>query len=135
MPAENVQVRLSANTIEVSGNLKLDHVEDFVNFIGGVGYDSADVSKAADLGRRFVSGGAFYAKGRAFVENDQLSFTLNEIQIGRYSVPMDTATTVIQTGGQNGINRAQDLEVKSATVEDGKLLFTGTYPTTVYVKH
>jgi hypothetical protein len=134
LPAENVQVKLSEGTMEVSGNLKLDHVEDFVNFIGGVGYSDSDVSKAADYGRKLVQGGAFYAKGSASVTNNQLAFSLQKIQIGRLSVPMDTASNVIYTGGSNGINNAKHLDVQSATVGDGALNFTGTYPTTIYVK-
>jgi len=134
LPAENVQVRLSEGTVEVSGNLKLDHVEEFVSFIGGVGYSDGDVSKAADYGRKLVQGGAFYAKGNTNVTNNQLSFDLQKIQIGRLSVPIDTASNVIYTGGSNGINNAQYLDVQSATVGDGALNFTGTYPTTIYVK-
>ncbi|MDO8266101.1 MAG: hypothetical protein Q7T41_04135 [Candidatus Saccharibacteria bacterium] len=135
LPAENVQVRLSEGTMEVSGNLKLDHVEDFVNFIGGVGYSESDVSKAADYGRKLVQGGAFYAKGSANVTSNQLNFDLQKIQIGRFNVPMNTASNVIYTGGSNGINNAKHLDVQSATVGNSTLNFTGTYPTTIYVKH
>lgn len=135
LPAENVQVKLSEGTMEVSGNLKLDHVEEFISFIGGVGYSENDVSKAADYGRKFVQGGAFYAKGSASVANNQLAFDLQKIQIGRLSIPIDTASNVIYTGGSNSINNAQYLDAQSATVGNGTLNFSGTYPTTIYVKH
>lgn len=135
LPAKNVQVRLSEGTVEVSGNLKLGYVEEFVNFIGGVGYSEEDVSKAADYGRKLVEGGAFYAKGSASVVNNQLVFNLQKIQIGRFSVPVDVSSKVIYAGGSNGINNAQYLDVQSATVGAGVLSFTGTYPTTIYVKH
>ena len=134
LPATNVQVRLSNDTVEVSGNLKLDHVEEFINFIGGVGYSESDVSKAVDYGRTMAQGASFYAKGNASVTNNQLSFDLQKIQIGRLSVPMDVSSNVINTGGSNSINNAKHLDVQSATVGDGALNFTGTYPTTIYVK-
>jgi hypothetical protein len=135
LPAENVQVRLTKDTVEISGNIKLAHAKEFVNFIGGVGYSSSDVTKAVDWGTKFVEGGAFYAKGGASVKDDQLTLNLQSIRIGRFSAPLDIATTVIYTGGSNGINNTQNLEIKSATVTDGALSFSGTYPTTVYVRH
>ena len=134
LPAENVQVRLSDGTVEISGNVKLEHIEEFVNFIGGVGYNSEDVAKAADWGRRFVDGGAFYAKGAASVTNNQLTLDLQQVQIGRFSAPIDIASTVVYTGGSNGIKNAQNLDVNSAKVETGILKFSGTYPSTIYVK-
>lgn len=135
MPASDVQVRLSNNTVEVSGKLQLEHVEQFVNFIGGVGYSSEDVSRAANLGRRLVSGGAFYAKGTSSVTDNVLTLDLQEITIGRYAVPIGIAQKVIYTGGSNGINKADNLDIKSATVGNGSLNVTGTYPTTIYVLH
>ncbi len=133
-PLTNVQVRLTPGGVEVSGNLKLDRVADFVSFIGGVGYSSSDVDKAVGLGD-FLNGAAFYAKGQASVTNNTLAFSLGQIQIGRFSPPADIASKVIFTGGSNGIDNTKYLDVKSATPGDGKLNFTGTYPTTIYVKH
>ena len=130
-----MQVKLENGTIEMSGNLNIGHVEDFVRFIGGVGYSDSDVSKAADLGRKLVNGAAFYAKGTASVEADQLTMNLQEIKIGRYSVPLDIAQNVIKTGGSNGIGRTEHLVVDSAQVGAGMLTFSGTYPTTIYVRH
>ncbi len=135
LPATNVQVRLKNGVMEVSGNIKLDHIEQFVNFIGGVGYSNEDVSKAADWGRKLVNGGAFYAQGAASVSNDTLVLDLQRISIGRFNAPMDIAQKVIHTGGSNGIDRTDHLSVASATIGDGSLTFTGTYPTTIYVMH
>lgn len=135
LPAKNVQVRLTNNTMEVSGNLVLDHIEDFVKFIGGVGYSDNDVSKAVNYDRTLAQGGSFYAKGSASVIDNQLQFSLQNIQIGRLNIPLDTASNVIFTGGSNSINNTPYLDIKSATISDGSLNFTGTYPTTIYVKH
>jgi hypothetical protein len=135
LPVKNVQVRLTKDTIEVSGNLKLDRATDFVRFIGGVGYSESDVQKAVDWGMRFANGAAFYAKGNASVSNNALSFSLQQIQIGRFAVPQDIASKAVYTGGSNGINNTEYLDVKSSSVDTGKLLFTGTYPTTIYVKY
>lgn len=134
-PLTNVQVRLTPGTMEVSGNVKLDRVVDFVNFIGGVGYSSSDVQKAVNAGKSFVNGAAFYAKARASVTDNVLGFTLENVQIGRYAPPLDVATKVISTGGSNGLHNTKYLDVQSATIGQGTLSFSGTYPTTMYVKH
>ncbi len=135
LPATNVQVRLGSGTIEISGNLKLDHAVDFARFIGGVGYSESDVQKATDWGMRFANGSAFYAKGTASVANNMLTYSLQDVRIGRFSVPNGVASRVVYTGGSNGMHNTKYLDVKSATVEPGKLLFSGTYPSTIYVKH
>ncbi len=135
LPATNVQVRLGNGTVEVSGNLKLDHAVDFTRFIGGVGYSESNVQKAVDWGMRFANGSAFYAKGTASVFNNALTFSLQDIRIGRFAVPSDVASKVIYTGGSNGMRNTKYLDVKSASVQPGVLLFSGTYPSTIYVKH
>jgi len=135
LPVKNVQVRLTNGTVEISGNLKLDRAADFARFIGGVGYSESDVQKAADWGLRFANGAAFYGKGQASVTNNTLNFSLQDIQIGRFTVPSDTASKVIYTGGSNGIHNTKYLDVSSAVPGDGTLQFSGTYPTTIYVKH
>lgn len=135
LPATNVQVRLTTGTVEVSGNLKLDRAADFIRFIGGVGYSNDDVNKALDWGKSFVNGTAFYAKGSSSVTDNTLSLNLEQIQIGRFGPPIDISSNVIHTGGSNGIQNTKNLDVISATVGNGELTFTGTYPTTIYVKH
>jgi hypothetical protein len=133
MPISNAQVKLSKNTVEISGNLELDNIENFIGFIGGVGYDNQAVNTAADWGRRFVNGAPIYLKANASVSNDSLNFNLQEASIGRFSVPMDIADKALYTGSTNSINNAQNFSVESAMFSDGNLNFSGTYPQTVYV--
>ncbi|QQS18163.1 hypothetical protein IPL68_06025 [Candidatus Saccharibacteria bacterium] len=134
MPLKNVQVRLGNDVVEISGNLNATYASEVVNFIGGVGYSQSDVDKAASWGKRFANNAAVYIKATGSVQNDQLSFRLQQIQIGRYNVPQDIASRVLSTGTSNSIARTQHLEVQSAKLQPGSLVFSGTYPTTVYVK-
>lgn len=133
MPISNAQVKLSENTVEISGNLELDNIEKFVSFIGGVGYDESSVQTAADWGRRFANGAPVYLKANASVTNDALDFSLQEVKVGRFSVPQDIASKAVFSGSSNSINNAQNFSAKSVNIENGSLQFTGTYPQTVYV--
>lgn len=133
MPISNAQVRLSQDTVEISGNLELENIENFVNFIGGVGYDDASVKTAADWGRRLAQGAPIYLKASTSVSNNQLDFSLQDVKIGRFSVPQDIANTVVFTGSTNSINNANNFSAESATFSEGLLNFSGQYPTTVYV--
>jgi nitrate reductase NapE component len=135
LPADRVQVKLNEDAIEVSGTIKMDHMADFVRFIGGVGYAESDVSKAVDWGKRFVDGAPFYARGSATVVNNQLSLDLQSLQIGRYSTPLSIASNVVLTGGSNGLKNTQYLDITSAKVGNGVLTISGTYPKTIYVRH
>lgn len=133
MPISNAQVRLSDNTVEISGNLELDNIEKFVSFIGGVGYDDNSVQTAADWGRRLANGAPIYLKANASVSNDVLDFSLQDVKVGRFSIPQDIANRVVYTGSSNSINNAKNFDAESVTFEDGALQFSGTYPQTIYV--
>jgi len=135
MPVKNAQVRLSDNTVEVSGNINIDYIDKFIGFIGGVGYSNDDVNQAVSWGKRLMGDPPVYIKADASVENDRLSFNLIEAQVGRYNVPQDIASKVLSTGSTNSIIRADNFEAKLAQPTDGGILFTGTIPSTTYIKH
>ncbi len=135
MPLKNIQIRLSNNTAEVSGNINTAHMEEFVRFIGGVGYGEGDVHKAVSWGRKFAASAPIYAKLSLSIDNNRVSSSLQEIQIGRFNVAKDIANKVIGTGLTNVVNNAANFDVVSGRLSPGFSTFTGTYPTTVYVKH
>ncbi len=135
MPISNAQVKIGDNIIEVSGNLNLKYMNEFIDFIGGVGYNKEDVAKAVSWAQKFASSPPIYLKANASVLNDKLSLDLVDIKIGRFSAPIDIAEKVLSTGTSNAINKVDNLEAESATLEgDGALNFKGIYPSTVYVR-
>lgn len=135
MPLDNVQIRAGDGTVEVSGNLRAKNIVGFINFIGGVGYGQGDVDKAANWAMRFVDGASVYVNASVGAENDQLSFTLHEAKVGRFTMPSSVAENVLRTGLTNAITNADNYEIKSASFSSGQMNFSGTYPTTVYVAH
>jgi hypothetical protein len=135
MPLKNAQVKFTDDTVEVSGNLNIENIDKFIAFIGGVGYSNEDVDTAISWGKRLVGEAPVYIKANASVVNDQLTFNLQEAQIGRYTLPSDISSKVLSTGTTNAVVRADDFEATLAQPVDGALLFSGTYPTTVYVRY
>ena len=134
MPLTNTQVRLTGGVVEVSGNLNIDYISNFISFIGGVGYSQQDVDKAVGLAKKFVGSAPVYIKATASVNNNDVSLNLSEAKVGRYNVPLGIANNVLTNGTQNAITNTAGLNATSAQPTNGALVFTGTYPTTVYVK-
>lgn len=135
MPLDNVQVRAGDGTVEVSGNLRTENVTSFVKFIGGVGYAKPDVDTVASWAEHFLSHTPVYVKASVSAENDQLSFALQDAKVGRVAIPQDIAEKVLRTGLSNAIVNAGNYQIKSASLTNGQLNFSGTYPTTIYVAH
>jgi hypothetical protein len=134
MPITNAQVRFGDGTVEMSGNIDLDQVSNFVSFIGGVGYSQTDIDKALSWGKRLAGNPPIYIRASAAVTNNVLAMQVQQVQIGRFNAPLDTANTVLSTGTINALKNTYGLDIQSATFSNGQLHFAGTAPTTVYVK-
>lgn len=134
MPIDNTQVKLTDGTVEISGNLQLDYIVQFISFIGGVGYGQAEIDQAISWGKKLVNNAPIYIKANGSVVNNQLQLAVQEVQIGRYNVPVDIAQTVLSVGTQSAINNTPHLEAQSAQLTNGAIVFTGTHPSTIYVK-
>lgn len=135
MPLSNVQVKFGDGSVEVSGNLNADKVASFIQFIGGVGYSQSNVNKAVGWAQRLLNNAPVYVNASVSATNDQLAFTLHEAKVGRVAIPQDIAANVLRTGLTNAINNADNYEIKAASFSAGSFVFSGTYPTTVYVAH
>ncbi len=134
MPIDNAQVKLTDGTVEISGNLQLDYIAQFIGFIGGVGYSPAEIDQAVSWGKKLVNNAPIYIKAKGSVANNQLQLSVQEAQVGRYSIPIDSAQTVLAAGTQSAISNTPHLDAQSATLTNGAIVFTGTHPSTIYVK-
>lgn len=134
MPLSNTQVRFGDGTVEISGNLNIDYITQFITFIGGVGYEQSEVDQAVSWAGKFVGAAPVYIKANASVANNVPTITVTESRIGRFSIPVDIAQKVLQTGAANAISRTPGLQANSTTFSPGQINYDGTIPTTVYVK-
>jgi hypothetical protein len=134
MPLTNTQVRFGDGVVEMSGNLNMNQLSNFVNFIGGVGYSKSDVDKALGWGKRLAGNPPVYIRAAASMTNNVLSMEVQQVRIGRFDAPIDIASKVLNTGTNNALNGTYGLNTNGATFSNGQLHFTGTSPTKVYVK-
>jgi hypothetical protein len=134
MPITNAQVRFGDGTVEISGNIKMDQISNFVSFIGGVGYNQSDIDKALGWGKRLVGSPPIYVRANASVTNNVLSMQVEQVQIGRFNAPLDIASKVLNTGTVNAMNGTYGFNAGSVSFSNGQLHFAGTSPTAVYVK-
>lgn len=134
MPLKNTQIRLGDNTVEVSGNLNLEYLDEFISFIGGVDYSQKEVEDAVSWAQRFANNAPVYIKSSVSIENSTLNMTISEARLGRFSMPLDSAGRAISAGTTHALNKTPNFEATSAYFYDGILKFSGTYPSTVYIK-
>ena len=136
MPIKNAQVKFNDGGLEVSGNVNAAYIPNFVNFIGGVGYNQADVDKAASWAKVFGNP-PIYIKANASVTNNVLTLSVTQAKVGRFSVPVNIANNVLTNGTSSIKTQAtpQGYEAKHVSFQGGQMHFTGTTPKTVYVKH
>lgn len=135
MPLDNVQVRLGeGNSIEVSGNINTEALEGFIPFIGGVGYSQEDIDTGLAWLKRMAGNPVVYINSVGSIKNNNLSLTIKEARVGRWTAPTAEATQILTTATENALRGTVGLEVESATFGDGYIDFVGTAPTTIYVK-
>jgi hypothetical protein len=137
MPVTNTQLRINPDgSVEFSGLVVYNRLEGFVQREGAGQYSLTDVKKGLDyiklLGRDFP----VYAKFKAGINNNQLTETLEQIEVGRFSIPLKTvnADSVVTSVAQIIMRRVPEFYAKSVTFENGKMNFEGTIPEKVSVE-
>ena len=134
LPISNVQTRFSSGSLELSGKFdsaKLDNLRQYLSEQGGLNPDS---SNAISWAERLSNDAPFYAKANAVIANNTLSFKLVEAEIGRLNIPLGKMGEDVQNGATYSNISSQYLNVQSAQLASGKLFFTGTYPSTIYIE-
>ncbi len=134
MPIDNTQIRLSDGTIEISGNLNIDNIQNFVNSFGGSNVNTQDINNSLSWAKNFIGNVPVYIKANASVQNNKLTFTVIEAKVGRFNVPIPAASSSTPSDNSGITLKADNFEAVSAQAVNGALIFTGTYPATIYVK-
>jgi hypothetical protein len=134
-PLTNTQVRLSNGAIEVSGNLNTGRIYDFVNLVGGVGYDQGSINKALSWAKRLGGTPPVYIKANVSAVSNSFNLNIVSVKVGRISAPKNVAQKVLSSGTNSAVSGLGDrFNAQSLTIQNGSLQFIGTSPTSVYVK-
>lgn len=128
-PVSDFQMKIGdGGLVEVSGLLRADRLYGFGE-VAGVSPET--VAVVMDKLGIANSSPAFYLRGVASMAENRLRWDLQEIEIGRLTVP---ANLVAENRGrvtslvEAGLNRVPGLAIRSATFDDGVLRLEGALP-------
>jgi hypothetical protein len=127
-PLEFVQLRFNEDgTAEASGVLDFEELTPFLTDNLGVPQDS--VAEAIDR-VMLVSDTTFYVKGTAGVQNNAVSMSLSEIQLGRFTVPGGWYQGKEHVGAEyiSGALDREGFAVENVTLGSGAVSAKGTRP-------
>jgi len=128
-PLSNVQVRFNADgTAEASGILELGTA---IGMAQTLGYTNDQIGQAKKY-VSFVNGNLpFYVKGTGNVKNNIVTLNPTSFQLGRVAVPegiMTPAARAVEDMAMRRMRQLSGLDIKEATIIDGKLKVVGTIP-------
>lgn len=133
VPVENIQARITDGTLELSGMLSQQRLDAFKQYLQENDVANSDVTNIIDWIALLPGDAPLYARADAEIRNNVLSFKLVEAEIGNLAIPLGSVSDDLESGTSIKIN-ADNFTAKSATLESGKLVFTGTYPTEIYLQ-
>jgi hypothetical protein len=134
MPVNNTQVRFTDGTVELSGLLNTDHLNAFEQYIANGQSLNPNVKRLIDWSRHFRNNAPIYVKAQIEATNDILAFKLEQVQIGRFDIPIDLIGPHLGEGVYTNIT-VTNLNVQAAYFTDQTLHFSGTYPSVIYVRN
>ncbi len=133
MPANNVQVKFTNGIIEVSGSLDVNKIENFRQYISGGKPLNSDATNAINWAKRLRNNAPVYIKASSNIADNNITFSLLQAQIGRLNIPLGSLGADLRNGTTSQISSPY-FSSTSAKLLPGKIEFSGTYPTTIYVK-
>ncbi len=136
MPIDQVQVKFSPDgAVEVSGRLRIDRLDGFINQVGGTKYSKADVEKGLSLLGVVMTNPIVYGKGTGSVTNNQVTAQIDYLEVGRLPVPLEKidASGTFVSVANHIVNNVPGLDVQQADFMGGKLNFVGKAPTEMKV--
>jgi len=126
-PLTNVQVKINPDgTGEVSGIL---NVKNFITYVS-LTTPTADVQEAIDK-FHISANPPFYAKGAVTVINNQVTFNISQLEVGRIPIPQNNVTEnqgALNDYATKKLNSIPNLKVRSLTLTDGKANLDATVP-------
>ncbi len=135
MPLDNAQVRFAAGTVEISGLLNTARMQALAQqYVAHSKGHNSTFSELIGWISNLRNHAPIYLKAQASVVNGSLKFKLEQVQVGRLTIP----NGLIQSSTNQGATihaSAGDLHAQTIYFTDQTLHFTGTYPSVIYVKH
>ena len=75
----------------------------------------------------------FYAKAKAHVINNTLTYTIDTMEFGRLTAPLSRFGKEMATENSSAYIKVKNFSIDSAQLPEGNLTFTGVYPIVIYL--
>jgi hypothetical protein len=133
LPMQKIQVKLDNGTIELSGKLDSSRLEKFRKYMNDNNKNNSDINGAISWAKRFSNNAPFYIKATSSTDNNVVKFQLIQAQIGRMNIPLGRIDKSLKQQTSTKFY-TDNFKAKSAKIKSGKIEFTGTYPSVIYIK-
>ena len=134
LPLKDVQIKLSANAIEMSGLLKSEGMPGLLKIAAVPDLMESNLARVAGYVEKLGINVPVYIKASGGVENSELNLELQQFSVGRFKVSPGVLAKVVPGGIHKTIKSSDSFAIHTATLRNGSLAFTGTLPTTIYAK-
>lgn len=134
LPLKDIQLRLGDHTIEVSGVLSAERVPELLRRAASLGYNASDLARVAQYAEKLPGDVPVYIKAVGGVTNAQLDLDLQQVSIGRFSLPADVVGKIAPRGIHKTIKGTDQFAIDTAMPQEGSMAFSGILPTTIYLK-
>ena len=125
-PVSDVQVRFDGDTFAVSGKIDKSRIPGFIETLGFTDVDSSEVLDAVNT---YLPGDAiFYMTGTALAENDAVTLSLTNAEIGRFGIDPAEAEPYVAGYLEMVADAIPAFNMESITIRDGEMHFSGTAP-------
>ena len=137
MLISNTQIRINNDgTVEMSANLNTDKLTGFIQAVGGGSYSGEEIEKAKGILNKLPPNLPVYAKFTAEVKNNKADISVQALQIGHFTIPLD------KIGGDAAVEAVTDhifeivpgFYAEQVSFSDGKMQFKGSAPNKVLVQ-
>lgn len=134
LPLQDIQLRLSDHTVEMSGLLRSDRVPAVLRKIESLGYSESDLANVATYAEKLPADIPVYIRAAGAVQHAQLDLEVQEIEIGRLSLPADILAKSVSSGIHKALRNTDHFSIESAIPREGSIAFSGILPTTIYLE-
>lgn len=135
-PVSNTQVKISSDgTMEVSANLEITRLGNFLSTVGVSGSSMEEINKWLEKIGKFSANPPIYIKAKAEVINNKSQIDLQSAQIGKIPLPIEKvdSNSILSNFVDRIFTLVPGFYARKATFKDGVMHFEGTAPTKIIV--
>lgn len=133
LPLNQMQVKTSPPNLEISGKIDTAKIKIFRNYLDQNGMNNSDIDNFLSWAQKFSNNAPFYVSAYAEMSDNNVIFKLNKAEIGRLEVPLGSLSSDLKNYSSNDFY-FDNTNISTASIHDGYIVLSGTYPSVIYLK-